>query len=165
VNREAWSRLARGLGGWTHGPILRSEIDTPEMRAWGKEFDTDTCALFGSVAKVDDAAFLFFFGDGIDEHDFGAQRERFLQIKQAAMRVDDDGLAVLAEFLAIAIFGRSAHGDAREDAGTAPSRAVLRFAHGYLICCLGPDTESTVGSWKVSKNAGRKKLAEIAQGS
>jgi hypothetical protein len=165
VNREAWSRLARGLGGWTHGPILRSEIDTPEMRAWGKEFDTDTCALFGSVAKVDDAAFLFFFGDGIDEHDFGAERERFLQIKQAAMRVDDDGLAVLAEFLAIAIFGRSAHGDAREDAGTAPGRAVLRFAHGYLICCLGPDTESTVGSWKVSKNAGRKKLAEIAQGS
>ena len=165
MNHEGWNCLARGLGGWTHGPILRGEIDTPEMRAGGKEFNTDTCALFGSVAQIDDAAFLFFFGDGIDEHDFGAERERFLQIKQAAMRVDDDGLAVLAEFFAIAIFGHSAHGDAREDAGTATGRAVLRFAHGYLLCCIGPDTESTVGSWKVSKNAGRKKLAEIAQGS
>ena len=135
------------------------------MRAGGKEFHPDTRAFFGRVAEVDDPAFLLFFGDGIDEHDFGAERERFLQIKQAAMRVDDDGLAVLAEFLAIAIFGRSAHGDAREDARTAAGRAVLRFAHGYLICCIGPDTESTVGNWKVSKNAGRKKLAEIAQGS
>jgi hypothetical protein len=135
------------------------------MRAWGKEFDTDTCTLFGGVAEIDDAAFLLFFGDGIDQDDFGTERERFLEIEQAAMGVDDDGLAVLAEFLAIAIFGHSAHGDAGEDAGTAPGRAVLRFAHGYLICCIEPETESTVGNWKVSKNAGRKKLAEIAQGS
>jgi hypothetical protein len=62
------------------------------------------------------------------------------------MRIDDDGLAVLAELLAIAIFGHRAYGY-------------------YLVSCIGPDTESTVRTWKVSKNAARKKLAEIAQGS
>src|ERR1700678_3773811 len=55
------------------------------MRARGKEFHPNTRAFFRRVAQVDDTAFLFFFGDGIDEHDFGAERERFLQIKQAAM--------------------------------------------------------------------------------
>jgi hypothetical protein len=150
VNHEGWNCLARGLGGWTHGPILRGEIDTPEMRAGGKEFNTDTCALFGSVAQIDDAAFLFFFGDGIDEHDFGAERERFLQIKQAAVRVNHDGLAVLAEFPAVAILGHRAHRYSRENAGTAPGGAVLWFAHGSLVSCIGPDIESTVRTWKVS---------------
>jgi len=81
------------------------------------------------------------------------------------MRIDDDGLAVLAEFLAIAVFGRGTYGNAREDARTPPGRAVLRFTHSYLVSCIGPASESTVRTWKVSKNAGRKKLAEIAQGS
>src|SRR5208283_530842 len=81
------------------------------------------------------------------------------------MRVDHDGLAVLAEFLAIAVFGHRAHGYASENARTAPGRAVLGFSHGSLVSCIGPDTESTVRTWKVSKNAASKKLAEIAQGS
>jgi hypothetical protein len=135
------------------------------MRARRKEFDADTCALFGRVTKINYSAFLFFFGDWIDQHDFGAERESFLQIEQAAMRINDDGLAVLAEFLAIAVFGHGAHGNSREDARTPSGRAVLRFTHGYLVSCIQPDSESTVRTWKVSKNAGRKKLAEIAQGS
>jgi hypothetical protein len=105
---------------------------------------------------------LLFFGDWIDQHDFGTERERLLQIKQATMRIDDDGLAVLAEFPAIAVLGHRAHRYSRENAGTAPGGAVLWFTHGYLVSCIGPDTESTVRTWKVSKNAARKKLAEIA---
>jgi hypothetical protein len=108
---------------------------------------------------------LLFFGDRINQHEFGAQSERLLQIKQAAMRIDDDGLAVLTELLAIAIFGYRAHGYSRENARTAPGGAVLWLSHGYLVSCIGPDSESTVRNWKVSKNAALKKLAEIAQGS
>jgi len=81
------------------------------------------------------------------------------------MRIDDDGLAVLAELLAIAIFGNRAYGYSRENARTAPGAAACLLSHGYLVSCIGPDTESTVRTWKVSKNAARKKLAEIAQGS
>jgi hypothetical protein len=108
---------------------------------------------------------LLFFGDRIDQHDFGAQNERFLQVKQATMRIDDDGLAVLAELLAIAILSHRAHGYARENARTTPGAATWLLSHDYLLSCIGPDGESTVRTWKVSKNAARKKLAEIAQGS
>jgi hypothetical protein len=153
------------LGGRPYGPILLCEFDTPKMRARGEKFDAHARAFFGCIAEIDHTAFLFFFGDGIDEHDFGAKRERFLQIEQAAVRVNDDGLAILAEFLTIAIFGHGAHRNSREDARTAAGCAVLWFAHGYLVSCIGLATESTMRTWKVSKKAGRKKLAEIAQGS
>ena len=58
------------------GPILLREFDAPEMRAGREKLHAHARALFGSVAQVDDAALLFFFGRGIDEHQIRAELQR-----------------------------------------------------------------------------------------
>jgi hypothetical protein len=116
-----WGRsgLVRWVSRGPRGPILRSEINTPEMRARGKELNANPCAFFGQIANINDATFLLFFGDGIDQHHIRAEFERFLQVEQAAMSIDHDGLAVLAKFPAVGILARGADRDSREYARTA----------------------------------------------
>ena len=89
-----------------------------------------------------------------------ADVERFVQIQQAAVRIDNDGLAVLAKFAAVAILGGGSDGNPRKHADARWHWFAIR---SWLPCIVHPaDRESTVHAWKVSKNAVRKKLAEIA---
>ena len=69
------------------------------MRAGRKKFDADARAFFRCVAEVDDAAILFFFRARVDQHQFRAHFELGLQVKKAAVGIDDDGLAGFLKFL------------------------------------------------------------------
>lgn len=109
--------LVEGLGRRrAGGPIRLGKFDAPEVGGGREEFDADARALFAGVTHIDDAAFLVLFGDRIGEDELGAQFERSLKIEQAAVGVDDDGFAVLAEIAALGILAFRAHEDAREDA-------------------------------------------------
>ena len=80
------------------------ELDAPEMRAGAQEFNSHARALLGSVAQIDDAAFLLFLGRGIDEHDIRSELQFLIQIEQTAVGVDHDCLAFRPEFLAEHVF-------------------------------------------------------------
>jgi len=112
-------------------PIVLSEFDAPEMRARAEEFDADASAFFRGVAEVDDAAFLLFFSRRIDENQFGAKLERFVQVEQTAMSVDHNRLALSAEFPPFDVLSRRVDRNARKDAGTAPLLRDLRFWHRH----------------------------------
>ena len=100
---------------WPGRPVLRREFDSPEMGAGRGEFDAYARALFRGVAQIDDAAFLLFFGDGINENHIAAEDERFVQVEKPSVRVDYNGLAVFLELAAFHILSRGTHRDARED--------------------------------------------------
>ena len=109
-----------GVAGRARRPVLRSKIHTPKMRAGRMKFNSNARALLRRVSHVNDAAFLLFFRHRIDQRQVRAQLERFVQIEQPAVRVDDNGLAVLAELASLHVLARSAHRYAREHARTAP---------------------------------------------
>jgi hypothetical protein len=48
------------------------------MRRRVQEFNADALSFIGSVAEENDAAFLLFFGDGIDEGELDAHFKRFI---------------------------------------------------------------------------------------
>jgi hypothetical protein len=127
--------LVDGAGGLARGPVLRGKLDTPEMRTGGKELEADAGAFVGSVAQIDDAAVLLFFGNRVDEDDFGADSDRLLQVNKATVGVDDDRLCVFAEFAAVHILAASADGDARKDPGAAAFLAGVRVGHGHKLSC------------------------------
>jgi hypothetical protein len=111
-------------------PIFLREFNSPEVRAGREEFDADASALVGGFADEDDPALLLFIRRGIIEHELRSDLERLLKVEEAAMGVDDDRLAVLAEFAAVGIAARGADGDAREDSRTtALGGAALRLWH------------------------------------
>ena len=112
-------------------PIVLSKFDAPEMRARAEEFDADASAFFRGVAEVDDAAFLFFFSRRIDENQFRAKLERFVQVEQTAVSVDNDRLALGAEFPPFDVLPRRVDRNARKDAGAAPLLRDLRFWHRH----------------------------------
>lgn len=103
------------------------------MRAGREEFHPDARSLLGRVAEVDHPALLLFFRHRIDKGDIRAHLKSFMQVEQAAMRVDHDGLAVFPELPAIGVLARRAHGYAREDAGAAPLVALWRIRHSHKV--------------------------------
>ena len=96
-------------------PVLRSKINTPEMRARRKKFDADAGPFFGSVAKVNDSAFLLFLCYRINQQQVCAKRELLLKVKQASVSIDHDRLAVLAKFPTVNALARCAHRYASEN--------------------------------------------------
>jgi hypothetical protein len=114
--------LAKRYVGGASGPIAGSEIDAPKMRRRRIKFDADPVAFLRNIADINHAAFLLFFRHRIDENDIGAKLERFLEIDEPAVRVDDDGLAVLAELFAVGALAGSPHGDAGKHASAATAR-------------------------------------------
>ena len=108
------------------------------MGARRKKLDAHAGAFIGSVAKIDDAALLLFFGDGIDEDQFRSQVEGFLEVKEATVRIHNNGMARFPEFAAVAAFSLRAHGDPRKHAGAATLGARLRFCrrgHKPIVHC------------------------------
>ena len=102
----------------------------------GKEFDADARAFFRRIAQIDDTAFLLLFCRRIRDYEFRPEFESCLEIEEATVRIDDDRLAAFAELAAFGVFPGRAHGNAREDAGTAPLVAGLyfgRFSHSKNI--------------------------------
>jgi hypothetical protein len=129
IGREARGNtlpLVNRAGSGAGRPILRREFDSPEVRAGREKFDSDAGTFFGCVAEVDDAAILFFFRAGINQHQLRAHFEFGLQVKETAMSIDDDGLAGFLKFLSQQVSAGGAHRNAGEDARTA-SLAALGF--------------------------------------
>ena len=96
-------------------PVLRREFDAPEVRARREKFNSHACALFRGIAQVDHAAFLLFFGDGVDKHHFRANLKLFLQVEEASVGVNHDRLAIFAKFLSQDVPTRRAYGNSREN--------------------------------------------------
>jgi len=67
------------------------------------------------------------------QHHIAAQFQCFLQVQQAAMRVDHDGLRVLAEFPAVGVLARRSNGDTGEYAGTSSRVGCLCLWHGHIL--------------------------------
>jgi hypothetical protein len=142
------AELVNGMGSRSGRPILRSEIDAPEMGAGRKKFDTDTHPFFGSIAKINHSALLLFLSHGINQHQVCAQCDLFLKVKQPSVSIDHDCLAVLPEFTAMYALARRAHGYTGENPRAAPLFAAsllvdLCFAHGLFLSCMARDPEST----------------------
>jgi len=91
------------------------------MRRRRKKLNADALAFFREVAKKNHAAFLLFFGHGVDQNDVRAHFHFRLHVKQRAVSIHHDGLAVLTEFTAYSRLPSSTHRNACEDAGTASS--------------------------------------------
>ena len=92
------------------------ELNSPEMRRRRQKFKSYSLPLVGSVAKIHDAALLFFVAGRICHLQLRAHFHRFVQIEKAAVRVDYDGLASLAEFVAVAVQAANLYRNACEDA-------------------------------------------------
>jgi len=68
------------------------------MGGRGEELDADADAAVAGIAEEDDAAFLLFLGFGIDQDEHFAAVHFVLEHEQAAVLVDHQGFANLAEF-------------------------------------------------------------------
>jgi hypothetical protein len=152
--------LVRGPVRLLRRPILRRKLHSPEMRARREEFHAHARAFFRGVAQIDDPALLLFFGHGVDQHQIAPDLERFMQVEEAAMRVDHDGLAVFLELAASDIFPARADGNPRKNAGTASFCGVLCFClHGsHSQSCNARRPESTASNPCVPKKAVCKSL-------
>lgn len=89
------------------------------MRAGRKKFDANASPAFRSIAKINDAAILFFFRSGVDEDHVRTDLKLGLQVKETTVRVDDDRLTGFLKLFSKHVFAGSTHGNPRENAGTA----------------------------------------------
>jgi hypothetical protein len=111
------------------GPVGGDEIDTPEMWRRGEELKADPLAFIGGVAKKDDAAFLLFLCEWVGNDEYRIHVERLIQVHQAAVRIDHDGLAGLAETAAVGVLPGDDYAHPHEHSGTASSFIEIRFWH------------------------------------
>ncbi len=129
-------------------PIGRSKIHTPKMRGGRKKLYANALPLLGEVADKYHAAFLLLFGDGVDQDNVRAQFHFRLHVKQSAVSIDDDGLAILAEFPAYSGLARSTDRYASKDAGTSTSRRTGRCGvHEPIVRPTAVRVNSTFPIW------------------
>jgi hypothetical protein len=96
------------------------------MRSGRKKFHANALPLLGEVADKYHAAFLFLFGDGVDQDNVCAHFHFRLNIKQSAVSINDDGLAILAKLPPHSSLPGCTHRDASKDAGASSSRRTGR---------------------------------------
>ena len=122
---------ARGSGG--------GEFDAPEVGTGGQEFDADALAFLTDFTEIDDTNFLFFLCGGTVENQHGAILDRLIEIEQAAVSVNDDGLTGLAELASVGIFTGNPHADAHEDSRAAAGSGIGDFGHRETIVRLAAE--------------------------
>jgi hypothetical protein len=111
------------------------EIDSPEMRGGGKEFDAYACAAITGVAQVDDAAFLFFLSFGVDQDEHFAVIDFVAEVEQATVGADDQGFADFAKFAAFMIAAEGLQAHLVKDTLAAALRTLSYFDHGSMMAC------------------------------
>jgi hypothetical protein len=99
------------------------------MRRGRKKFDADALAFVGGFPEKDDARFLLFLREGIGEDDYRVHGQRLIQVHQAAMRIDHDGFAGLAEAAIVGVLSRYDHTHPHEHPGTAANFVVIGLGH------------------------------------
>ena len=104
---------------WNGHPVGLGELDAPEVRCGGEEFEANSLAFAGIVAQVDDAAFLLFLGGRIGERQDAAHLQGLVEIDESTVSVDDDGLAEGSEAFGIAILAGHNHADTAKDSRAA----------------------------------------------
>lgn len=114
-------RLVEGARN-VRGRSLGNEVNAPEVRAGREEFDSDARSLVRGFADVDDAAFLLLLGRGVDQDDFRADFQLLLEVEQAALHVDYNGVAAFAEFAAFPVGSLGPHREAGDQARAAALR-------------------------------------------
>ena len=73
------------------------------MRRGSKKFEPHALAFVGGIAEKNDAGFLFFLRKWIGKDQHRVHGQRLIQVQQAAVRIDHDGLAGLAEAAVVGI--------------------------------------------------------------
>jgi len=109
------------------------EVDAPEMRGRGEEFDADAEAAVAGVAEENDATLQLFLGFGIDEDEHLAAVHFVLEHEQAAVLVDHQGFADFAEFAALVAAALSLQAHLVELALAATGAGLEDFGHGLMM--------------------------------
>src|ERR1700722_8928324 len=125
----ASGELTRTKGCRRRRPIRGNEIDAPEMRRGREEFDTDALALFRGFPEKNDPGFLLFLREWIGDDEQGVHGKRLVQVHKAAVRIDDDGFAGLAEAATVGIFTCDNHAHPQENTRAAANRVVIALRH------------------------------------
>ena len=102
----------------------------------GEELDADALTFLTDFADIDDADFLLFLGGRAAEDEHGVVLDWLVEIEQAAVSVEDNGLASLAKLAAIGVFARDPDVDAQEDSRAASGCGIGEFRHGETM--VGP---------------------------
>jgi hypothetical protein len=100
------------------------------MRSGCEEFDADALAFVGGLAEKDDSGFQFFLREWIGEDDHGIHGKRLVQVHQAAMRVDHDRFASLAEAAIVGILSRDNNPHSHKNPATTANLVIIVFGHG-----------------------------------
>lgn len=132
LRSDQWRELLVWLGGdgiGAGGPILRNEIHAPEMGRWGKKFNADALAFVHGFAEIDHAAFLLFLGERVGERNERIHGDFLIEIDQAAVGVDHDGLARGAKLPSADVFSRGHYAHAHENPSAAPVGRSEGCAH------------------------------------
>ena len=109
------------------GPIGCSEFYAPELRTRNEKLNADAGSLVRGLADIYDTAFLLFVGNGVDEGNVGAYVNGFSEVDQAAVSIDHDGLAVVAELAAHLIDSFGPHRYTHEYSRTAALLGAIGF--------------------------------------
>lgn len=99
------------------------------MRRRGEEFDADALPAVAGFAEVNDTAFLLFLRFRVGKNNHFAIGDLMLKHEQAAVRVDDHGLADFLELAAIVSAASGLNAHLVKDAGAAARRLVENFDH------------------------------------
>jgi len=86
-------------------------------------------AFIVGISEKDDAAFLLFLRERIGENDHRVHVERLIKVDQAAVRIDYDRFASLAEAPAVGILSGGDHAHLHEHACTASNLIDFRLMH------------------------------------
>jgi hypothetical protein len=128
--------LVNGAGLSGH-PIGLLQLDAPEMRSRGDEFDAHALALLGIIAKIDHSAFLLFLRGGIGEYEQRSYFQVLLGVEQSAMGIDNDRFAGMLESPALLILARELYPDSHEHSGAASFAFVDGCIHGTTMVGYG----------------------------
>ena len=105
------------------------ELQSPEMWRGRQELHANALTAIARLAQEHNATFLLFLRRGILQYQHFAIVNLVFEQQQAAVGVNDDGFASLAEFLPVVVFAGSLYGHPPEDAGAAPGGGKRSFSH------------------------------------
>jgi hypothetical protein len=109
------------------------EFNAPEVRRGRKKFDANALAAIAGLTQKNDTTFQFFLRSRVLQNQHFAIFYFVFEQQKAAVRVDHDGFASLAELLAVVILSGRLYRHAAEDAGAAARGGECGFDHDSIF--------------------------------
>ena len=99
------------------------------MRRGSEKLEAYALAFIVGIAEKDDTAFLLFLREWIGEHDHRVHVKRLIEVEQAAMCIDHNRLASLAEAPPVRILPGGDHAHLHEHPCTASNLIHFGLMH------------------------------------